>query len=110
MRVSGFELVNYKGVALAKIENVHGEPVVLISGRNGTGKSLVLEALVSIWTGRYSLEERVGPWGDTAHFELSITLTDNEFAAVQEWAAWGNRGEIMKQDRYTIQYDVDRRS
>lgn len=85
MRIASFSIRNYKGIALAELANLDNESVVTISGRNGTGKSLLLEALVAAWSNRHSLIECVGSWGDTVEFELSVSLTDGEWAEVERW-------------------------
>ena len=64
MRLERFDVRNYKGIAHAEVADLSSLPVVTISGRNGTGKSLLLEAVVGAWSGRYQMGERVGPWAD----------------------------------------------
>lgn len=87
MRFSRVLISIYKGVARAEFTGLEEQPVVTISGRNGTGKSLILEAIVAAWTGRYrqQMQQRVGPWSDQLIIELSMTLTDEEWSMVDQW-------------------------
>jgi AAA15 family ATPase/GTPase len=52
MRIKGISIRNYKGIAHAYLDDLDKEPVITVSvsGRNGTGKSLLLEAVVGVWT------------------------------------------------------------
>lgn len=85
MRIESFSIRNYKGIALASMSGLSNAPSVFLSGRNGTGKTLVLEALASLWSGRTLVADRVGPWGDEAAIDFDISLTDEEFEIVAEW-------------------------
>src|SRR5688500_2773563 len=85
MRLDAFEIRNYRGVALAAAEELAAKPVIVLSGKNGTGKSMVLEALVFCWAQRYGVQDRVGPWADEATIEIAIGLSETELAVVAEW-------------------------
>lgn len=85
MRVQSLEVTNYKGIAHAKLEDLGTEGIVMVSGRNGTGKSLLLEALVSAWMGRYDLASRTGPWGDRMTIEIEVAFTPEEFQQINTW-------------------------
>jgi predicted ATPase len=87
VRFSRVLILNYKGIARAELTELDKQPVVTISGRNGTGKSLILEAIVGAWTGRYVMTDRVGPWSNQLTIELNVTLTDEERLAVAQWHA-----------------------
>lgn len=87
MRFKRISIRNYKGIAHAEVDELDREPVITISGRNGTGKSLLLEAAVGLWTERYPLAHRVGPWGDETSIEIEVTLTDEEWVAVDDWCS-----------------------
>lgn len=87
MRIKSFEVRNYKGLAMAALSDLDREPVVTISGRNGTGKSLVLEAVVSAWSSRYNMSSRVGPWGDELTIAIDVSYTDDEWRVIDEWHA-----------------------
>jgi hypothetical protein len=96
MRFKTISVRNYKGIARADIEDLDKEPVVTISGRNGTGKSLLLEAVVGLWTERYPLAHRVGPWSDEASIEIEVSLTDPEWAIVSDWHLRFNGGPVER--------------
>ena len=85
MRLESFEIRNYKGIALARLDDMAKESVVTISGRNGTGKSLLLEALVGAWSQRYQMNLRVGPWGDELGIRMTVHLSEDEWASVDAW-------------------------
>jgi ABC-type branched-subunit amino acid transport system ATPase component len=84
MRISSVEIFNYKGVERLQLGSLENEGVVMISGRNGAGKSLVLEAIVAAWSGRTShLPASVGPWADELVVELNVHLSDDEIAVLE---------------------------
>src|SRR4051794_19760809 len=85
MRFDRIEIRNYKGISFAGLYSLASESVVTISGRNGTGKSLLLEAVVGGLSQRYSMAPRVGPWGDDLSINLAVSLTDSEWEAVDAW-------------------------
>ena len=91
MRVSNVRIENYKGLSLVELRDIADLPAVVLTGKNGTGKSLILEAIVFAWSSRYDDRERVGPWGDEMSIELDVLLTEDEVAAVAAWhekAGW----------------------
>lgn len=59
----------------------------MLSGRNGTGKSLVLEAVLALWMNRYSWIERIGPWSDQCTVSIEVVLDQNELSQMSAWAA-----------------------
>jgi len=85
VRIAKFEIINYKGIDRASIGALENLPVVLISGKNGTGKTLLIEALVALWNGRVNLPDMVGPWGDKLSIALEIVLDPEEHSAVDDW-------------------------
>lgn len=86
MRISSATIRNFKGLAHASFHSLEDEPVVVISGRNGTGKSQVLSAIAALWNGQYSATQHVGPYGDDCTISMSIHLTESEFEVVNEWS------------------------
>lgn len=85
MRISSFRIENYRGIALAEVSGLEAQPVLMISGRNGTGKTMILEALASAWQGYLRRIDAVGPWGSSASISLTISLTAEEMDAVGLW-------------------------
>lgn len=86
MRISEISIENFKGLAHASFSDVADEPVIVISGRNGTGKSHVLNALAVLWNQHYDLGAQVGPYGDECRISMSIRLSDMEARAVSAWS------------------------
>lgn len=103
VRFDAFEIRNYKGIALAQLDGLASEAVVTISGRNGTGKSLLLEAIVGCWAQRYSMPSRVGPWGDELSISLTVHLTEEEWAAVDNWHTRFQGGPAARDGDVTFQ-------
>jgi DNA repair ATPase RecN len=94
MRFKRISIRNYKGISHADVDELDREPVITISGRNGTGKSLLLEAVVGLWTERYPLAQRVGPWADEASIEVEVTLTGEEWMIVNDWHVRFHNGPV----------------
>ncbi|MEH0472244.1 AAA family ATPase [Streptomyces sp. B21-097] len=86
MRISGVVIENFKGLRRATFSDLREEPVVILSGRNGTGKSLVLNAMATLWNEQYNPALQVGPYADECHLEMSIHLTGAELEAVNDWS------------------------
>ncbi|MGR6900919.1 ATP-dependent nuclease [Glutamicibacter sp. BSL13] len=85
MRLSHFKIQNYRGLRLAQADQLDEQQLVLITGKNGTGKSLVLEALTAAWTGNINLPEFVGPYGSSLVIEIGVIFTDEEYEQVNKW-------------------------
>ncbi|TGZ16242.1 hypothetical protein DV517_12150 [Streptomyces sp. S816] len=86
MRISEILIENYKGLAHASFSDMADEAVIVISGRNGTGKSHVLNALAVLWNEHYNLESQVGPYGDDCRISMSVRLSEAESRAVTSWS------------------------
>lgn len=86
MRISEILIENFKGLAHASFSGMADEAVIVISGRNGTGKSQVLNALAVLWNEHYNLESQVGPYGDDCRISMSVRLSDAESRAVTSWS------------------------
>lgn len=108
MRISALEVVNYKGISRVAIDDLGSEAIVMISGRNGTGKSLLLEAIISAWSGRYSLHGHVGPWGDEVIVDLRIRFTSDEFAIVRDWYRRQTGSEPEIKEEYQVRVAMNR--
>jgi recombinational DNA repair ATPase RecF len=100
VRIDSFRIVNYKGVEYAEMGGLGSESVVTISGRNGTGKSLILEALVNAWVGRHDLRQKTGPWGDEVSVSVAVTLDDREFEVVSNWQNRSGGQPLQRQASY----------
>jgi predicted ATPase len=84
VRIASLNVSNYRGIESASLTDIASEPVVMISGRNGTGKSLLLEALVATWRG-IPLDSRRGPYGEEVKVDVRVALNDGEKEAVARW-------------------------
>lgn len=86
MRISSVLLRNYKGLRHVELSDLASEPIIAVSGRNGTGKSLVLEALAAAWNERlFDPAQLVGPWGDEAQIRIEMQLSPDESKALAEF-------------------------
>lgn len=85
MRISSIEIRNYRGIALAEASGLSTQPVLMISGKNGTGKTMILEAIASAWQGRVRTIDAIGPWGDRASISVTVELQDSELQSVAGW-------------------------
>lgn len=87
MRIESIELVNYKGIRRVQCSDLAAHPLLLVSGKNGTGKSLVLEALTFLYSQRWNNPARVvGPFGEACELKIVVSLTQDEIDQTKEWA------------------------
>jgi predicted ATPase len=85
MRFSSFSIRNYRGIEFAEATDLDELSTVLMSGRNGTGKSLILEALLMVWSQQFGYGNRVGPWATKCSITISVSLTATELESVTKW-------------------------
>lgn len=90
MRIDSVRITNYGGLRLAEMRGLAQHAVITVTGRNGTGKSLFLEAIAQVLSQRWSPGSRIGPWGDKAEIRLSVILDEMEQKAVSGWLASRN--------------------
>ncbi|MFE0405397.1 ATP-dependent endonuclease [Streptomyces nigra] len=95
MRISSLRLINFQGVKNLELDGLDSLPLVVISGRNGTGKSTALLAVSLIWEfpGNLDPYPLVGPWEDFAKAEMSLTLTPDEREVLTE-AVRSQQGDV----------------
>jgi predicted ATPase len=78
---------NFRGLRLAEAVDLARSPVVTLSGPNGSGKSLLMEAVALAWRGQWGqVAEHVGPWGNEARIQLSVTLDESEWVRIVAFA------------------------
>lgn len=80
MRIKSLRLRNFQGIQNFELQNLETSPLIVLSGRNGTGKSTALLAISLLWEipkdfNPYSF---VGPWDSKAEIEMSLRLTEEE--------------------------------
>ena len=52
MRLDGVAVRNYRGLRLAAADGLADESVITVAGVNGSGKTLLLEAIMGAWRGQ----------------------------------------------------------
>ncbi|WP_181849206.1 ATP-binding protein [Streptomyces parvulus] len=94
-------MINYRGVRHARFEGTEAEPLVVVSGQNGTGKSLIFHALNAFWGRVFRGAEDTGPWGDTTSIELGLSLTEEEREAIKTWGSHVHSPETAGYPEFT---------
>lgn len=97
VKISRFKIMNYRGLRKVEATGLSELPYVLLTGRNGTGKSLILEALAAIWSGEINLPDLVGPYAESLSIEMSVKLSDREYDFLDEWLS--NTGQELSTRR-----------
>ncbi|GAA2489827.1 hypothetical protein GCM10023100_44910 [Actinocorallia cavernae] len=94
MRIKSLRMHNFQGVQKFELENLETSPLVLLSGRNGTGKSTALLAISLLWEipQNFNPYSFVGPWDSKAEVEISLHLTEDERSRL-EWIVRDSRGQ-----------------
>lgn len=93
---------NYKGIESVSLDGIADQSTVMVSGRNGTGKSLLLEAIAFAWHGRIAMQDKIGPFADSCSIELTVRLTENEAQVVQNEARRSGRQELTNPNFATL--------
>lgn len=75
---------------------------MLVTGKNGTGKSLILEALTAVWSGNINLPEFVGPYGFSLSIELAVVLEQHEYAAIDEWRSARGLAPALHSEQHVL--------
>lgn len=80
MRVQSLKMVNFQGVEKLEIDDLGHLPLVVLSGRNGTGKSTTILAASLAWHLPHDFDGNsvVGPWGQQAEVSVTLKLTQSE--------------------------------
>jgi predicted ATPase len=82
VRLDGVVVRNYRGVRLAAANGLAAEPVITVAGVNGSGKTLLLEAIIAAWRGQLQPPD-VGPFGDDMTVRLEFALEPQEVQALE---------------------------
>jgi energy-coupling factor transporter ATP-binding protein EcfA2 len=96
VRVDAVRIANYGGVRFAELSGLAARSVVTVTGRNGTGKSLFLEAVAQVLTNRGPVESRVGPWRTNYEVLLTVVFDTTELRTAVDWLAARNSPEVSK--------------
>lgn len=86
MRVASLEIVNFRGLRRLELDNLQHEALILVSGANGAGKSLILEAIYLAASRGFGLPPatNIGPWGNNARVRLRCWLSPSERTRLDE--------------------------
>jgi predicted ATPase len=85
MRLEGVAVRNYRGLRLAAAGGLADQPVITVAGVNGSGKTLLLEAIMAAWRGQLQPSD-VGPFGDDMTVRLEFALEPHEVQALENKA------------------------
>lgn len=95
MRLDSVVVRNYRGLRLAAADGLADEPVVTVAGANGSGKTLLLEAIMAAWRGQLH-PTNVGPFGDDMLVRLGFVLEPHEVQALENVVKpTDKRGELV---------------
>jgi predicted ATPase len=83
VRLDGVAVRNYRGVRLATSDGLAGESVVTVAGVNGSGKTLLLEAIIAAWRAQLQPSD-VGPFGEDMTVRLQFTLERHEVQGLED--------------------------
>jgi predicted ATPase len=88
MRIEGLVIRNFRGIRRAEIDGLSQESLITVSGRNGSGKSLLLEAMGLLWRADrlpsgLNAQWLLGSWGDQLTIEMTLALTAEEREAME---------------------------
>ncbi|WP_425713171.1 ATP-dependent nuclease [Georgenia sp. Z1344] len=103
MRIRSFEIENYRGIRHAHASDLDTRPLTLITGKNGTGKSLILEALTAAWSGNINLPDFVGPYGNQLRIAIELTLDEHEYELVNSWRTARELPEVSAAISHTLE-------
>jgi len=97
VRLDGVVVRNYRGLRLAEADGLAEEPVVTVAGVNGSGKTLLLEAIAAVWRrGGLQQPQDVGPFGDDTTVRLEFVLEPHEVQALENVVKpTDERGELV---------------
>jgi AAA domain, putative AbiEii toxin, Type IV TA system len=82
VRLDGVAVRNYRGLRLATADGLADQPVITVAGVNGSGKTLLLEAIMAAWRGQLQPSD-VGPFGDDITVRLELALEPHEVQALE---------------------------
>ena len=102
MRLTQFVVENYRGIEYLSSGPIDHHPYILLTGKNGTGKSLVLEALAAVWAGEINLPDLVGPYATSLAIELAISLTPEEYDLLDGWMYENGQNPVERKDEHVL--------
>lgn len=96
MRIDSIRITNYGGIRHAEVSGLAEQSVLTVTGRNGTGKSLLLEAVAQVLGNRGPAESRVGPWDTQYEVVLIVVFDAMEQKAAEKWLDQRDSPEATK--------------
>ncbi|MDC7805142.1 AAA family ATPase [Sphingomonas sp. BLCC-B65] len=103
LRLAEFTIENYRGIRSAQLGGISTSPLILLTGKNGTGKSLILEALTAVWSGNINLPEFVGPYGHLLRVSIGLTLEPHEYEVVDSWRVARALAPVQRMPIHTLE-------
>jgi predicted ATPase len=83
VRLDGVAVRNYRGLRSVEVHGLADQPVVTVAGVNGSGKTLLLEAIVAAWRGALHPPD-IGPFGEGMTVRLAFALEAQEVQALED--------------------------
>ncbi len=103
MKLTRFSIENYRGIREAHAQNLADHPLIALTGRNGTGKSLILEALAVAWAAEVNLPEYVGPYANSLSIEIGVELSEPEYSLLEAWLDETGQDPIQRSSEHILQ-------
>lgn len=86
MRIAELNVKNFRGVRSASLSDIDQRGLVILSGRNGVGKSICMLAVTLAWEDRMvDAAQHVGPWAAEGTIEIKIQLLDSERESLERY-------------------------
>ncbi|MCT1655810.1 ATP-dependent nuclease [Brevibacterium luteolum] len=103
MKLTKFRIENYRGIREAHAQDLADYPLIALTGRNGTGKSLILEALAVAWAAEVNLPEYVGPYANSLSVEIGIELSEREYSLLETWLDETGQDPIERSSEHILE-------
>lgn len=105
LKLATFSINNFRGIEHASADNLDTSSIIIITGHNGTGKSLVLQAIVAAWN-RSLRAEHVGPFSDRAAVTVEFLLSSEEMTSLTAWKDRAAPGQAIASPAGLVKFDV----
>src|SRR5690242_11757310 len=92
VRIESVSIQNFRGLRNVLLDGLADTPVVTVSGRNGSGKSLILEAIGLAWRierlpSGITPQFWLGSWGSAMAVHVSVKFDADERDALAAYGA-----------------------
>lgn len=103
MRIDRLSVQNFRGIKQAEIKGLSSSSFVAVGGKNGVGKTTLLEAVAILWFGVHDQNTRLGgPWSDECVIELDVTFEASEWDSMVSSAARLGYDHLGPQEVVTV--------